>query len=271
MVDKEKLKEGVKEATRWTFSKLWIATRATSRYLWDGTKILSEDLYRKITKKTPRRRNIKARLKQGVAATVAMGSLMWGGMETIQHYRNKDANQRYEEFCNSMDYLFKKKGYPIDPKSPVWNTSNRNLSKLTRRELHDRHQFLSYVESYLKKFTYLRTSLDPDKLLDPPKVQEQRKLMESFMGIDLIEKGELAQRDPSKLKDYQICLRAVGVAIAIVDRAQRQKSECGCFDVVKAELKKLELLKEAVKERTIKSSSKMLLANYRRNGLKRAF
>lgn len=251
MVDKTKLKEGVKKATKWTFSKLWQTTKATSQYLWDGSKMVVEDIARKKQNKRPKKRNLKARLKQGAAIGSAIGALIFGGAKTVQHYRDKDVNQRYEEFSNSIDYLFKKNGYPIDPKSPVWNTSNKDVSKLTQQELNDRQQFLSYIESYLKKFAHLRTSLDPDKLLDPLKVQEQRKFMESFMGSDLIEKGEMAQRDPSKLKDYQICSQAANVAIAIIAKAQGQKSEYAVFDFVKEELKKLSILKGSLKEKKV--------------------
>ena len=261
MVDKTKLKEGAKKVTKWTFSKLWTATKATSQYLWDGTKMVTEDILRKKQNKKPKKRNLKARLKQGAAIGSAIGALIFGGAKTVQHYRDKDVNQRYEEFSNSMDYLFKKNGYPIDPASPVWNTSNKDISKLTLQEQKDRQQFLSYVEGYLKIFANLRTSLAPNKLSDSLNVQEQRKLMESFMGNDLIEKGEAAKMDSTKLKDYQICSQAANVAIAIVEKAQKQKSEYGCFDAVKIELEKLERMKASCKP----SSQKIVVASLKKS------
>ncbi len=245
MVYKEKVKENAKQATKWTLSKLWRGTVASARYLWSGTKMVAEDLNRKIAKKKPKKRSLKARFKQAVAVTAAAGALVFGGEKTVQHYQNKEVNQRTAEFLNSVDYLFKKHGYPINPKSAVWSISNQGVSKLSQQELRDRQLFLNYVEGYLKKFAYLRTSLDFEKLSEPLSVQTQRDLMEDSIGSDLVEKGRLAQQDPSQLKDYQICSRACDIAIAIVAKAQKQKSEYACFDCVKTELDKLKLLKEA--------------------------
>ena len=270
MVNKEKIKENTKQATKWTLSKIWKGTVAACRYLWDGTKMLVVDLYRKIAKKRPKQRGLKARLKQAAAVGTAAGALVFGGGKAVQNYQNKDVRQRqaivekqYKEFANAMDYLYQKHGYPIDPKSSVWNAdSNKGVFKLSQQELSDRQRFLNDVKSYLTIFVSHRI----DHLSEPLHVQTQWKEMQESMGFDLVYKGQQAQEDPKMLKDYQICSKACNVVEAIVKKAQKQKSEYACFDRVKMELEKVKALQEETSKLQESSRNTTSVAHLRSGG-----